>query len=121
MSNNITINEWIKTIFEDKISESIIAINFGFFESEEGNMIYCVGSTEYDEEDPDWACNEDFVPTEKYFTPAEELMELDWEDFDSRMGKILEKALNDATFIPSSIEAICCGFDDGDLTVLWTR
>ena len=97
-------------------------MNFGLFQSSNGNAVYCVGSTEYDKEEPDWACNEDFIPTEKYFIPKESISNLDWMKFDSTMCDIIKTALNNYTdSIPSSVSTICCGFDDGDLTVIWSR
>ncbi len=123
MSNTLNIEDWIKDIFtNNNIPNDIIALNFGLFESTDGKAVYCTGSTEYDDEDPDWACNEDFSPNEKYFQPNETISNLDDEEFESTICDLIEQVLeNNANSIPKSVNHICCGFDDGDLTLLWTR
>ncbi len=85
-------------------------------------MVYCVGSTEYDEEDSDWACNEDFAPSNKYFTPDKALGKLDWMEFNSIMNTNIKEVINaNLSYVPESIKYVCGGFDDGDLTLLWSK
>jgi len=84
---------WLEEVCaSEKPGSDIVAYNFGLFEGENGYMAYLIGSTEYDEEDPDRACNEDFVPKRKYFSAPE----------------------RQASFL-STAQAITVGFDDGDL------
>lgn len=114
---------WIIDILENSVIENdIVALNFGFFESENGNMVYCTGSKTYSELDSDWAGDIDFVPTRKYFIPEETLRKLDWVTFSSTMNESIRTILlTNISKIPSSISHITCGFDDGDLKVAWSR
>lgn len=59
--------EWLDNNFSIKpLTEDIVALNFGLFESEDGVELYICGSSEWDEEDSDWACNNDYSPEGRY-------------------------------------------------------
>ena len=101
----------------EKPGSDIVAYNFGLFEGENGYMAYLIGSTEYDEEDPDWACNEDFVPKRKYFElPGSD--EADWQEIQAVVETFVRQFISaperQASFL-STAQAITVGFDDGDL------
>lgn len=52
----------------------------GFLRPGNGVTICLSGSTEFDEDDYDWACNEDYVPVNKYFNlEGQEYTGLDWQ------------------------------------------
>ena len=59
-----TIKTWIRTVNHMEIlPNEIVALNFGLYEP---YGIELTGSTEYDPENDDWACNEDFIPEQRY-------------------------------------------------------
>lgn len=74
---------WILTISKsEQIPEGIKAVNIGLVETENGYTLYMVGSNEYDAEDSDWACNEDFVPENKYLVvEGDSFNKMPWDHF----------------------------------------
>lgn len=78
----MTIKNWLQNIVQtEKPSASIIAFNFGLFETEEGYSLYLICSSEFDEDDADWATTEDFTPIDKYLPLLqEEFSDLKWND-----------------------------------------
>lgn len=66
--------KWLRRVNQSSPPpDDVVAYNFGIFESEGGYILYLVGSREYDPDDDDWACHEDYVPVEKYFEPPQKL------------------------------------------------
>lgn len=112
---------WLdKIASKEQPSSDIAALNFGLFKNSEGYYsIYLIGSKEYDPGDQDWACNEDFVPSDKYFHASHKsISSLEWEQFlelvKNTLPKVLDsKNLKDSFF--SRFKHITTGFDDGDL------
>ncbi len=117
---NNRFSNWISKIGQDsKPGKNIIAINFGIFQTEHSYSIYLIGSTEYDIEDSDWACNEDFVPQDKYFELTKnETKGSDWTKIEELVSNLLKNYTVSDNFKNSfliNIENITCGFDDGEL------
>ncbi|MDR6238768.1 hypothetical protein [Aureibacter tunicatorum] len=100
-----------------------IAFNFGIFESEDGYMLYLAGSTEYDDDDDDWACldmpeNPSLyfeIPTNHQNTTWEDILELVCEALST-----LEKSHHFNNTFLEKAEAITTGFDSGDLIAIRT-
>lgn len=112
---------WLEKIAsKEQPSSNIKALNFGFFENSENYYsIYLIGSKEYDANDQDWACNEDFVPVDKYFhVKHKSISSLDCEQFldlvKTTLPKVLESDNLKESFF-SKVQHITTGFDDGDL------
>ncbi len=62
------LTEWLYELLEkEKPKTSIKAFNFGLFETRGGYSLYLIGARRYDPNNDDWACNQDFVPNNKYF------------------------------------------------------
>ncbi|AEF02789.1 hypothetical protein [Alteromonas naphthalenivorans] len=106
------IEAWIKQIKE---RPDVIAINIGLFQSENGFQAYLVGSNEYDPEDDDWACNEDFVPTTKYIDlPCSQ--SINWESLQSDVVSIIKELLSsNSSTILNHVPNVTVGFDDAEL------
>ncbi|MBK6725042.1 MAG: hypothetical protein IPG58_17820 [Acidobacteria bacterium] len=116
----MTLYEWLTEICStEKPDDSIVAYNFGLFETDEGFTVYLVGSNEYNEADPDWACTETFVPKQKYFPlSSSEYENLDWQQVLETFTAQLTRFTQTDSFINSffvDAVAITTGFDDGDL------
>jgi len=106
------IEAWVKQIKE---RPDVVALNIGLFQSENGYQAYITGSNEYDPEDDDWACNEDFVPTIKYIDlPCSHAV--NWEVLQSDVVNIITGLLssNTATIL-NHVPNITVGFDDAEL------
>lgn len=111
------IKEWILRIDKtESIPENIIAINFGLYEP---YGIELIGSASYDAADDDWACEEDFEPTERECPELNVDANEDWEDFLELIQIILRELvveLKDLTVF--KIDNITTGFCDGDLFIV---
>lgn len=116
-------NDWLAQICTtESPDDSIIAFNFGLFETENGYMVYLVGSSTYDEEDEDWATEEDFVPSIKYFElPPEEFRHLRFDVVQQKVKAKIEAFMQTDIFKQSFLfraVAITIGFDDGNLELI---
>ncbi len=107
---------WLSSIDADSIPENVIAVNLGLFETADGYGAYIIGSRHYDPDDDSWACNEDFVPSTKYFPLGSAFSHMRWSDVVSAYRRLLESYLAKH---PGSqlhrLSAVTVGFDDGDL------
>lgn len=45
-----------------KCTRKYSSTEFWYFESENGNCVYLIGSESYDVDDDDWACDVDYEP-----------------------------------------------------------
>ena len=120
MTLNLKFNNWLKRINEnEKIDSSIIAFNFGIFESPEGYKIYLIGAKKYDENDEDWATYEDYSPKEKYFPLEINTTDgKDWEEVLKISTDLVTQYVNSDDYknsIFKNAKAITTGFDEGDL------
>jgi len=115
------IQNWIEKIIATEQSQpNIIACYFGLFEGKNGYTIYLIGSSQFDEEDSDWACNNDFEPSDKYFVLPDEYQVLEWHDVLNKVVESLKKFQSTNTFKKSFLfnARIATGFDDGDLVMV---
>jgi len=116
-SNESKLEKWLNSISsEEKIPNTIKAINIGLFETQEGYSLYLIGSNTYSSTDDDWASNEDFTPKNKYlgfnFDKKLEWREfLDWVHHESK--NIIGK-----NNLFTNIDTITVGFDDGELILV---
>lgn len=117
------IDEWVLEILQEVIdNKEITALNFGLFESQEGYKIYCIGSTWYSDIDSTWACDESFSPKRKYLSMKDDLNKLPWELFQKKICQHLDEVIKEhQDMFADNLKYICCGFDDGDLVVIWQR
>lgn len=115
---------WVKSVVSNKSNkESIEALNIGIFEQDNGFVLYLIGSSEYDKDDFNWACNQDYVPINKYFPIKDRYINgLDWKAFYELVLKISSEILEkNSSLIMKSVNVVTTGFDDGDLEVVWKR
>lgn len=106
------IEAWIKQISD---RPEVKAINIGLFQAGSVYQAYLIGSFEYDPEDDDWACNEDYVPEYRYLElPG--TSELGWETLLDLVSKSISEIIADnADNILNHVPVVTVGFDDGNL------
>jgi len=111
------IKDWIVSINrEEKLPKGIKALNFGLFEP---YGIELIGAKEYDSEDDDWACEEDFVPEHRECPNVEVYEDIGWEDFLNTVVQILVELIEELKELDIlKVEHITTGFCDGDLVVV---
>ena len=122
MSNN-NINMWFKDLMSEVFNElNIKAINIGFIETDTSYTLYAIGACEYDYEDDDWACSEDFEPLKKYLPTCYLVKDIKWNVFKEKMIEELSAIIRRKDIsIPDNIQYITCGFDDGELSTLYKK
>ena len=102
--------------------DGIVALNIGIFETPNGYTIYLTGSTEYDPDDDDWACREDYSPKERYFElPLEFTSGKEWREVEKDLRLLIQSILSSDQFANNALantEVFAIGFDDGGLTRL---
>lgn len=91
------LRDWILLISKEDTEinlDIIIAINFGLFETSKGYNVYAIGSKEYDVEDDEWACNEDYVPNNKY-CQLSDMDNLNWEEIQKEIVEALSQIIKE--------------------------
>lgn len=111
------IKDWvIQTVKSNSIPDEIIAFNFGMYETEDGYCIYLIGSKHYDKDDDDWACDEDFVPTNNFLIIPFNDKKDDWDVFLNKIVDIISSLITTCPELsPLSSRYVTVGFDDGNL------
>ena len=111
------VNNWLQEITTtERLSASIEAIYIGLFESDPDYQIYMLGSSEYEDEDDDWACNEDFEPQQKYLGSQIKTEEMEWKTLLNEVIDIVKRHMqNHSNSILNKVKHVAVGFDDGDL------
>lgn len=112
-----TIKEWVIRIDKkETLPKEIIALNFGLYES---YGIELIGSSEYDAEDDDWACDEDFIPEERSCPDLGIDDSVEWSEVLTLITNILKEVIQEHNEISLfQVEHITTGFCDGDLVVV---
>ena len=114
---NAAIKQWLIRISRSENPPSeIVAYNIGLFQTETGYRAYLSGATSFSDEDSDWACDETFTPSERYFAFPRDLSNVDW---DRALAVTVDAvkdflAENPASFL-NTAKAVTVRFDDGDL------
>jgi hypothetical protein len=124
-------SSWLNQLAEtEPMSREIIGLNFGLFESSDRIVLYISGSKEWDEDDSDWACNNDYFPEERYFVSDtfSRVYDLFVEEETVYIGVFLSLAIvisficeyktniAENKFLKNNEKIhISTGFDDGDL------
>ncbi|SNR14700.1 hypothetical protein [Tenacibaculum jejuense] len=113
------INFWINRIsLKEQIPKSVKAFNIGILETKDDYQTYLIGSNSYDLENDDWACEEDFVPKEKYLKLGENSKKWNWEEIQlivkDGIEEFIQSQISPLTFIHKA-EYLTTGFDDNKL------
>lgn len=111
------IKEWIIRMDKsDSLPENIVALNFGLYEP---YGIELIGASNYSDKDDDWACDEDFIPTERNCPELNISKDCAWEDVLANIVDILKELVNELDGLALlSVKHVTTGFCDGDLCVI---
>ena len=117
------VSNWIDSILNSDIPDSIVAFCFNLYEEDEGNYsMELVGTDWFDLEDQDWACNEitDFGSRENRY---EWKMDGDWEDALACMVNELTEYLANGKYseLLKSSNGVGTGFVDGNIEILYSK
>ena len=123
----VEFDAWLRKIcLMDYPEPEIIAYYLGLFESSTGGVTaYLIGSKEFDEEDEDWACNDDFVPQPKLkYLHLRGTEAMNWMEVQSMVASMMKKFLKDPVHencFLNQAEAIAVGFDEGNLEIVFRK
>ncbi|MDS0527415.1 hypothetical protein NNC19_17120 [Clostridium sp. SHJSY1] len=111
------IKEWILRINnEEALPNDIESLNFGLFEP---YGIELIGALNYDAEDDDWACEEDFIPKERECPELNIDSDCDWETVLNEIQMILKELVDELSDLSLlNVNHITTGFCDSDLVVV---
>lgn len=111
------IKKWIVNVDRtEELPSDIVALCFNIYEP---YGIEMVGSTWFDKDDEDWACDEDFEPTQRSCPDFEISDKLEWEEVLEIVVAILKDLINELPDIKLlKVDHIAVGFTDGDLTII---
>lgn len=113
--------EWLDTVLMVELPSKVRAINFNLYEDTENTWsIELVGTSEFDENDDDWACCEAFSTRENPFAIEQEG---DWQTVEEIFEEWISDYLANGKLSDKmkQYEAVGMGFVDGDLTILFKR
>ncbi|MGX5203251.1 hypothetical protein [Aliikangiella sp. IMCC44632] len=112
-------SNWLDKQLDVEIPGDIIAFNININESPFN--IEIVGSTEYDAEDEDWACSEDWIPQARSISVSQQYFGDSWEDAQKNLYDLCKVYINSDSPIAkklSSATAFAIGFVDGNLQIV---
>src|SRR5437868_1840685 len=113
--------DWVDQALSSAVPEEVIAFSFNLYELSPGFDMELIGSSSYDENDSEWACQEEFVARDPVFTISED-SGLSWQGALELAVDLVTKYL--AVNSPGSnrlrrSRAVAVGFVDGDLERVW--
>lgn len=111
------IDIWIENLSRGMVQPNDLrAVYVGIFASDPHYQLYMVGSNEYDSEDDDWACQEDWGVDLPYLDTGISSVDLPWTTMQEAVIHALELLTEKKhdTILQWDV-AVATGFDDGDL------
>jgi hypothetical protein len=125
MSYEEEFKEWFSASLAQSMPASVKAFSFNLFELPESSEvkfgIELIGSSSFDENDPDWACDEVWEPRVRKISIPKSFSGSCWEQCLANVRALLLTCLSSevaAEKLKSKL-GVGLGFVDGDLEVLW--
>ncbi len=116
------LSAWIHEALNQDIPENVNALCFNLFEWGGGDFgIEMIGTSFFDKDDPDWACDEIWEPVPRSL--SEEFTAKNWESYfeitKTLISPIVAQQLSNKKNL--HIIAVAIGFVDGDLEEIFER
>lgn len=111
--------EWLDYTLSSELLEEIVAFCFNLYEEENNSwMVELVGTSCFEEDNPDWACEEVFDSREY---PLRWQEECEWEDVHSQIETYIRQYLVTGRYaeLLKGYQAVGMGFVDGDLSIIY--
>jgi shikimate kinase len=117
---------WLNVCLSENIPENLEGFHFNFFRPA-GVLgvtfgIDLIGSDTFDNDDPDWPCNEIWEPKQRCLFIPTSYTGAYWQDCLTKMKSLLGRCLetdSEAIRKLKSATGIGVGFVDGDIEILW--
>ena len=122
------LKDWLDKSLQEKIPEEVKALNFNLYEpagiDDIKFGIELIGSSNFDEKNSDWACEECWEPTQRQLVIPISCSSDDWRTCQEVITEYLARYINSEfqkSKIKNQIIAIGVGFVDGDLDVIYKK
>ncbi|MDE5985351.1 MAG: hypothetical protein K2H13_08875 [Eubacterium sp.] len=112
---------WLNNIFAEPLSADIKAICFNLYDDGDNKWsIEFVGTSSFDENNTDWACNEVFTTRDNPFVL---IREYSWKDAENLFTEMVSEYLKGGKYANKlkAYTAIGIGFVDGDLNIIYKK
>ena len=112
---------WLTSIAPRSPLSGVVAYNFNIAESADAFVVELVGSSYYDADDPDWACDETWTSRPSEFRAWYTESGTAWEPFLNEVCGAVESFMSGSVGSRTALaqaEAVTVGFVDGDLIVV---
>ena len=113
-----TLKNWLDTISDEgPLPTACEAIYIGIFEQDACYALHFLGSTSFDSDDDDWACEKpgDYLPEHRYLADSGIGSSTDWQTVQFMVANGLRQIRAAGGSILSASEHVAVGFDDGDV------
>lgn len=115
------IEKWIDNIFESTIPDEVIAIAFNLYEDGDNQWsIEMIGSSSFDVENSDWACDEVFDTRDNLQSWVQDTT---WEEILQEVIDKIQKYIEAGKYAEQikSYAGVGVGFVDGDITIAYKK
>lgn len=117
---------WLRSSTNTVVPESVRAFSFNLCEMGDGSSPFgleLIGSSEFDIEDSDWACDEVWAATPRMLKIPLAFSSSSWETCLAAVKGMVVMTIdgNSAGEVFRTREEIAVGFVDGDLDLVWPR
>lgn len=111
--------EWLDYLLKDELNSEIKAVNFNLYEDANNKWsIELVGTSSFDKNNDDWACDEVFTTRDNPFVIENES---DWKSMEKVFIDLVNSYLNNGKYAYKlkQYQAVGVGFVDGDLHIVY--
>lgn len=111
--------EWLDYILKDELNSEIKAVNFNLYEDANNKWsIELVGTSSFDKNNDDWACDEVITTRDNPFVIENES---DWKSMEKVFIDLVNSYLNNGKYACKlkQYQAVGVGFVDGDLHIVY--
>lgn len=108
---------WIDGQLNELLSDNIVAFNINIYESP--FTIEIVGSSEFNPDNEDWACNEDWIPKNRLIQVSSSFFGNSWAEAQENivaMAKLYIQSSSKNALKLKNSKAFAVGFVDGNLS-----
>lgn len=126
MSFEQEFQKWLVSALPERVPGGVVAFSFNLYEPAlVGGVkfgVEVVGTSEFDPEGEDWACEGVWEPSKRQLHIPIEFSGADWETCQSRVKDLLLQVLqseNKSSSLLKSTRGIGVGFVDGSIDIIW--
>jgi len=117
---------WLRNSTNTVVPESVRAFSFNLCEFDDNNSpfgVELIGSSDFDIEDNDWACDEEWEAKPRMLRIPVAFSSSSWETCLAAMKRLVVAAIQDDCVgqVLKTREGIAVGYIDGDLDLVWHR